>query len=335
MQEGAKILVIRFSSIGDIVLTTPVVRALKQQLYGETTVHYLTKKTFAPILEGNPYIDKIYSIEKDIAEVEDDLFQEGYTQIIDLHSNFRSAQVKRLLRITHFSVKKLNFKKMLLVAFGMNKMPDKHIVDRYMDTLIAFGVKNDGLGLDYFIPDCDRVDVKLINSVLIPNQFLCFVIGGAHLGKKMSVEKIVSICSKIDFPIVLLGGKDDVDEANKILENSSRKLFSAVGNFSINQSASIVQQSRMVLAGDTGLMHIAAALKKPVISLWGCTTPDFGMSPYMPVEGSLIIQPHGRDKRPCSKLGNHCKYGMDDRCILHVEEDEVVAGIEKLLFKNE
>ncbi len=331
MQEGAKVLVIRFSSIGDIVLTTPVVRALKQQLYGDTTVHYLTKKTFVPILENNPYIDKVYSIDKEIAEIEDDLLNEGYTQIIDLHFNLRSAQVKRLLRITHFSVKKLNFKKMLLVVFGINKMPEKHIVDRYMDTLIAFGVKNDGLGLDYFIPQKDEVMVNSIAPNLTPNEYLCFVIGGAHLGKKMSAEKITSICSEIDFPIVLLGGKDDVEEANKILESASGKLFSAVGKFNINQSASIVQQSRLVIAGDTGLMHIATALKKPVISLWGCTTPDLGMSPYRPAAGSVIIQPKNRDKRPCSKLGNHCKYGMDDRCILHVEESEILEAVFNLI----
>lgn len=331
MQEGAKVLVIRFSSIGDIVLTTPVVRALKEQLYGETTVHYLTKKSFVPLLQENPYIDKIYSIEKEISEIEADLLNEGYTNIIDLHFNLRSAQTKRLLRVTSFSVKKLNFKKMLLVTFGINKMPDKHIVDRYMETLKPFGAKDDGRGLDFFIPESEAVDVRSIDDSLSANNYLCFVVGGAHLGKKMSAEKIASICSKIDFPIVLLGGKEDVDEAHEVLRQAKGNVFSAVGDFSINQSASVVDQSRLVIAGDTGMMHIAAALKKPVVSLWGCTTPDFGMSPYMPVEGSIIIQPHNREKRPCSKLGNHCKYGMEDRCILHIDEQEVVAVVKKLL----
>jgi len=332
MQEGAKVLVIRFSSIGDIVLTTPVVRALKEQLYGETTVHYLTKKDFVPILENNPYIDKVYSIEKDISEIEEDLTYEMYTNVIDLHFNLRSSQIKRLLRVTHFSVKKLNFKKMLLVVFGINKMPKKHIVDRYMDTLKAFGVKEDCRGLDYFIPEKDVVDIQRFNSSLSVNNYLCFVIGGAHLGKKMSADKIASICMEIDFPIVLLGGKGDVSEAEAIIQKTQGKVFSAVGQFNINQSASIINQAKLIISGDTGLMHVASALKKIIISLWGCTTPDFGMSPYMPVEGSVIIQPHDRDKRPCSKLGNHCKYGMDNRCIDQVDVSEIIAEVKSLVF---
>lgn len=330
MQEGAKVLVIRFSSIGDIVLTTPVVRALKEQLYGETIVHYITKKAFAPILENNPYIDKVYSIEKDVSEVSEELALEGYTNIIDLHFNLRSTQIKRLLRVTHFSVKKLNFKKMMLVTFGVNKMPNKHIVDRYMETLKPFGVNRDGKGLDYFIPEKDEVDVSTIGKVE-KDKFIGFVIGGAHLGKKMSPEKITSICDKIDYPIVLLGGYEDVEAAKYIIKNTKGKVFDATGKFRINESASIIDQSKMIITGDTGLMHIAAALKKPIVSIWGCTTPDFGMNPYLPVEGSVILEPKGREKRPCSKLGNHCKYGMDDRCVEHVGEGRVVEVVEKII----
>lgn len=326
MQEGAKVLVIRFSSIGDIVLTTPVVRALRKELYGETIVHYLTKEAFAPILKNNPNIDYVYTIKKDISEISEELKNEGYTNIIDLHNNLRSAQVKRLLRITAFTIQKLNFKKMLLVAFGINKMPKKHIVDRYMDTLKAFGVKSDGKGLDYFIPEMDKVDVSEVGGIE-KDKFIGFVIGGAHLGKKMSPEKIASICNKIDYPIVLLGGSEDVDSAKYIIENTKGKVFDATGKFRINQSASIISQSKLIISGDTGLMHITAALQKPIISLWGCTTPDFGMNPYLPTEGSVIIEPIGREKRPCSKLGNHCKYGMDDRCVEAIDEKDVLKAV--------
>ena len=141
------------------MLTTPVVRRLKLQLEGEVEVHYLTKKSFTSLLTSNPYITKVHSIEKATAEVIEELKDLDFDYVIDLHKNLRSAMVKRDLRGLSFTLDKLNYKKWLLVNFGIDRMPKTHIVDRYLDTIRGFGTEDDGKGLDFFIPNESEVDL--------------------------------------------------------------------------------------------------------------------------------------------------------------------------------
>ena len=134
-----KFLIIRFSSIGDIVLTTPVIRCLKTQV-ANAEVHYLSKETYEQILKSNPYIDKIHFFKDDIREILPALKKEGFDVVIDLHHNLRSWRVKRYLKIKSYSFNKLNVSKFLLVNFKINRLPKKHIVERYLDTLLSFKI---------------------------------------------------------------------------------------------------------------------------------------------------------------------------------------------------
>lgn len=296
-----KILVIRFSSIGDIVLTSPVVRCLQLQLGAE--VHFLTKQSFASLLEANPYISKVHTIKKEVNEVLEGLKQENFDYIIDLHKNIRSKKVCFRLGVPSFAFDKLNFQKWLLVNFKINKMPSIHIVDRYLDTLKSLGVQNDGKGLDYFIP----------KNTVIPSidfdlgkPFIAFAIGAAHATKRMPSDKIISICQKIKTPILLLGGPSDRDEGALIASKSGGHVFNSCGFFSLHQSALAVQKSSYVITHDTGMMHIAAALKKKITSVWGSTVPQFGMTPYYPAgswELGTLLEVQGLSCRPCSKIG--------------------------------
>ena len=153
------------------MLTTPVVRCIKEQIKN-VEVHYITKKQFSSIPESNPYIDKIYSIEKNVKEVSSLLKKEKYDFIIDLHHNLRSVQVKSILGKKSRSFSKLNIEKWLMVNLRINKLPNLHIVDRYFETVKSLGVVNDGKGLDFFIPQKDEVN---LNS--LPNEFLNGYIG--------------------------------------------------------------------------------------------------------------------------------------------------------------
>src|SRR5205085_4012280 len=147
-----KFLVIRFSSIGDMVLTTPVVRCLKKQL-PLAEVHYLTKPKFKMVMEHNPYLDKIHLLQHDWNTMIAGLKEERFDFIIDLHHNLRTLRVKKDLKVPAFSFNKLNFEKLVFVKLKWNVMPKHlHIIDRYMETVASFGVKNDGDGMDYFIP---------------------------------------------------------------------------------------------------------------------------------------------------------------------------------------
>ena len=139
MSEPLKILVIRLSSIGDIVLTTPVVRCLKKQLNAE--VHFLTKQDFFCLLENNPYIQQLHAIEDGLEKLK----ILGFDWIIDLHHNFRTSKVKKALGVPSKSFYKLNIEKWLLTTFKINRLPNKHVVDRYLETVAHLGVTNDKL----------------------------------------------------------------------------------------------------------------------------------------------------------------------------------------------
>ncbi|WP_435355027.1 glycosyltransferase family 9 protein [Emticicia sp. SJ17W-69] len=292
--KKTKFLILRFSSIGDIVLTTPVARCLKLQ-YPNAEVHFATKKQFRVLLENNPYIDKILLLEKSLNEFIKDLQSEDYDYIIDLHNNLRTSIIKFKLPAKSFSFDKLNFKKWLLVNLKINQMPDIHIVDRYLKTVESLGVKNDNRGLDYFIPEKD--------NILLENTkpFVAYAIGGQHFTKKLPTHKIIEICKNIDSNIILLGGKEDFEIGEQIQKNIGDKVINACGKYNLNQSASLLQQANYVISHDTGLMHIAAALKKSIISIWGNTVPSFGMYPYL--TKYQIIENNDISCRPCSKIG--------------------------------
>ena len=297
-----KVLIVRFSSIGDIVLTTPVVRCLKQQV-DNIEIHYLTKNNFISVIENNPYIDKIHTIGNDLKSLIPLLKQENFDLVIDLHHNVRTLRLKYFLGKKSVSFNKLNWKKFLITTFKINKLPKQHIVDRYLETINFLGVLNDNKGLDYFISSKDEVDIASMLPVHYLNGYYALVIGGSYYTKQIPINKLKQICEKSSLPLVLLGGKEDVEVASELHKAFPTQTLNMCGKMSLNQSASIIKQSKKVITSDTGLMHIAAAYKKDIISIWGNTIPEFGMGPYMAGDDSQIVEVNHLSCRPCSKLG--------------------------------
>lgn len=299
----AKFLILRFSSIGDIVLTTPVIRCLKQQI-PHAEVHYFTKPGFKTILEHNPYIDHIHVLDKPLLTKLKELKQLGFDYIIDLHNNLRTRIIKGVLDVPAFSFNKLNTEKSITVNFKLNTLPDIHIVDRYLQTLADFGVVNDEEGLDYFFPPQLEQAFHLQQYINQPN-FIAFAIGAQHATKRLPTPKIIDICSKLNAPIVLLGGKEDAENGDDIVKQSGKHVINLCGQLSLHQSALMVKHATKLITHDTGLMHIAAALKKETVSIWGNTIPEFGMSAYYGKYDvrSSIFEVQGLSCRPCSKIG--------------------------------
>ncbi len=309
-----KVLIIRFSSIGDIVLTTPVIRCLKHVRGLNAEVHFATKKTFAGILESNPNVDMVHVLDDSIIALIKRLRSERFDLVIDLHNNLRSALIKIALLKPSRSFRKLNMKKWMLTRFKINRLPQIHIVDRYLETVSHLGVANDGKGLDYFIPLAEQ---RVPNG--IPNKFrnayIAFAIGGKHATKRLPNERIIAICQKLASPVLLLGGAEDQHNGNVIVSACQNQVFNACGLLNLSQSAYMVKNARAVITHDTGLMHIAAAFNKQTISVWGNTVPEFGMYPYMPGHEHLseIFEVKGLSCRPCSKIGyEKCPKGHFD-----------------------
>jgi ADP-heptose:LPS heptosyltransferase len=324
-----KILILRFSSIGDIVLTTPVIRCVKQQTGAE--LHFLTKKQFAPVLEPNPYLDRLWTFDQDLDSLLPALKQENFDYIVDLHHNLRSFRIKTYLNKHSSSFNKLNLEKWLLVHTGVNLLPDQHIIQRYMDTVAPLGVQYDGAGMDYVIPVQDFVDMNQLAANAAGRTFVSFVIGATHATKRLPEDRMAELCRRIQHPIVLLGGKAEAELGARLARAAGPGITNACGRLNLHQSASVLQQSALVLTHDTGLMHIAAALGKRILSVWGNTVPAFGMYPFYRngLSANTSFEVKGLRCRPCSKIGyTQCPKGHF-RCMRDLPLDDIVQEINK------
>ncbi|NJO69716.1 MAG: glycosyltransferase family 9 protein [Bacteroidetes bacterium] len=324
-----KFLIIRFSSIGDIILTTPVIRNLKNQIEG-AEIHYLTKKAYLPVLEDNPFIHKIHLFDNNYSQLLKELKALEIDFIIDLHNNLRSSRFKLTLKRVSFSFNKLNTEKWLMVNFKLNRLPNVHIVDRYMETLDMFSVKNDKAGLDFFVNSENELDIKSLPEIF-HKGYMAVVIGARHNTKQLPDEKIILLLQKLHYPVILLGGKEDEERGNTITAQIGESCLNLSGKLSIQQSASIVKQSQLVISHDTGLMHIAAAFKKTILSVWGNTIPEFGMTPYLAGEDSEIYGITGLSCRPCSKIGfDKCPL-KHFKCMNQIDLDAIASKAHKIL----
>ena len=318
-----KVLIIRFSSIGDIILTTPVLRCIKQQLGVE--VHYLTKKSFSGLLQHNPHVDALHCIDKEIGvELIEKLKAEQFDFLVDLHGNWRSLRIKKALGVPSKTFAKLNLQKWLLIHLGIDLMPRQHVADRYINTIAHLGVSNDHKGLDYFMAPETTVDVDL------NKPFIAWSIGGSFTPKKLAAAQVADVCNKMDVPVYLLGGPKEVDEAEAIIEACGQpNIKNFCGKLSLDQTALLIKNSKVLLSNDTGLMHIGAAFKKSIVSFWGCTKPSLGFAPYAAASDSIEILSN-ISKRPCSKHGKSCKH-KSLGCIKFIDSKDIEKAVLKLL----
>lgn len=294
-----RILIVRFSSIGDIVLTSPVVRALRKR-FPDADIRFLTKRAYAELVLPNPHLNGIFLFDGKLSETIAEVRAYRPNVIIDLHHNLRTAILKAAVVCKSYSFPKLNLEKWLHVNLKMDTLPDLHIVDRYFSAVEPLGVVNDGQGLDFFIPE----DVQL---PLLPAPFadgyVAVAVGAKFATKRIPEEKLAAIIQGLQRPVVLVGGPEDAAVGQRLAQRG--EVFNACGRTSLQESARIIEKAAVVITPDTGMMHIAAAFNRPTISVWGNTVPAFGMTPYIPQHPDRIhiIEQKDLPCRPCSKIG--------------------------------
>ncbi|RKR85231.1 heptosyltransferase-2 [Mucilaginibacter gracilis] len=320
MEQGLKILVIRFSSMGDIIYTTPVVRCLKKQLPG-AQIHFLTKPAFKYIYDNNPYVDKLHLLKTTLKETIADIEAEKFDYIIDLHNNLRTSLIKWKTGIKSFTYNKQTIRKWLSLKLHLQLVPPIHLVERYMQTVSLLGIKNDDKPIDYYI----KANYSLQTLLPATHQqgYIVFIIGATHFTKRMPNNKIISVCNKIGLPVVLLGGKDVQANAAEIEAAVGEKVYNACGVTTLDQSVYLVSKSQKVIGFDTGLTHIAEAFNVPIASVWGSTVPELlGVQPYKVKDAQVI----GIELpcRPCSKFGlEKCPLGHF-KCMNEIPENVIV-----------
>lgn len=329
------ILIIRLSSIGDIVLTTPIIRCVRRQ-FPNSRIDFLVKENFKTVVEDNPHINNIICYTDDQSNVLNKLSEVKYDFVIDLHKNIRSKKIISALKAPFGNFPKLNFKKWLYTNFKINYLPKTSIVERYFMAVDALGVKNDGQGLDYFVPAKDRTQLEDI-PLGHWSGFVGAVIGGAHGTKRMPVDNWKAFVDLCQYPIVLLGGPEDKAIGDEIAQHNPGKVYNSCGKFNLNESADLIQRAKVIVAHDTGLMHIAAAFKKAIVSIWGNTAPEIGMFPYYGyndlehnVAPQSIMISHKASCSPCSKIGYDQCPKKHFNCMTRMSAQEINVGVDKL-----
>ena len=284
------------------MLTTPAIRVLKLQGKGHVTV--LTKAQYAPLFDGNPYVDRVLVLEGSLLALWPELLTAGFTHVVDLHNNLRSHLVSWMLPwLPVYRTKKAGRERRNLINKRTRQMPPKHVVDRHYKAISALDCVPDEFGLDYFIPAEAQIGFRTIPIMQFP--FVAVVIGGQHNTKKLPEHKLVELLRSIQEPVVILGAEAEKElgqkAAGKLAIEGRWNIYNACGELNLHQSASVMQQAKEVYSHDTGLMHIAAALGKRVHTIWGSTVPAFGMYPYG--TDFTVIEVKGLPCRPCHKHG--------------------------------
>lgn len=309
-----KVLVIRLSSIGDVLLTTPVVRCLHQQL-PEVELHFLVKPVAADLLRCNPNIYKLISLEPDMEATVAALRKECYDVVIDLHNVHRSRYIRRYLGVRSLVYRKENFHKLMLVLTKVDRMSGRHVVDRYFDAVRPLGVMPDGDGLEIHLPE----------GLACPQQpqepYVVVSCGAQHYTKRIPPEKIAEICRATRRRVLLLGDEADRQRLQDAGLVTDARVTNLCGCTTLEETALLIRDAALVVTPDSALMHIAAAFKRPVVTLWGATTPRFGFWAYATERRDLV--PQSLRCHPCSRMGgDRCRKGHF-RCMMEKQIPEL------------
>ena len=309
-----KVLVIQYDSIGQVLLTTPVVRSFKTQLNAD--VHFLTKKFLTQCLEASPYIDNIFSIESETSNLPEEILSGDYDVVVDLQGDKVTRSLKRIYKSKYHSIERDKLNLWLLIYLKINRLSNLHIVEKYINCVSEFGITLDNLGLDYFIPEKDEIELNWLPKTH-QEGYVILSIHGAYRTRKLPTKRLIELCDRINRAIVLIGNEEDVETAEEIssffepgteaeeleIEQLNKKtvIFNACGKFSANQTASLIDKANWVFTHDSDDMHIAAALKKKIYTIWGNTTPFFGQYPFR--TQFTIFENNKINCRPCSSKG--------------------------------
>ncbi|MBF0586310.1 glycosyltransferase family 9 protein [Prosthecochloris sp. N3] len=332
MGDMASILVIRFSSIGDIVLTTPVLRALKRR-FPRARLDFCTGAPFRVLLENSPWIDTICT--------PDDLPSGSYDLVVDLQNNFRSAKLRRKLTNRHtVRYRKENWKKLLLVRTKLNLfLAPKPVTERYMEGLAPFGVTPDGRGCELVPGEHER---RYAAGLADPGELrlgVCF--GAKHATKRYPPHLFARVLESLprDLPlrIFLLGGEEDREHADRLMHelhgDTLQRIQNLAGACSLLQTAAVLESCDAVLSNDTGLMHMASAYGRPLIVLFGSSVREFGFLPYR--VACTLFEAGGLRCRPCSHIGrDRCPKGHF-RCMNDISTNDVAAAVAASLRQRE
>lgn len=297
IKQANNILIIRFSSLGDVLLTTPVISAIKK-INPTVKIDFLVKPNFKDAVLYNTHIRNLVEFNKEEKsdKLRKQLADNKYDFVVDLQNNFRSRKITSQLRIPFVRYRKPTLKKVLLVKFGVNLYKKViSIPEMYAKELSEISLENEHL--QFSVPE----DVN--STVSEGARNIAFCVGAKHLTKRWPIENYVQLGEKLiaeGDKIYLLGGVDDAELCSDI----AKQLPEAVNFCNDNnlfQIAADMKNCNVVFCNDSGLMHLAVAVGTPVITFFGSSVREFGFAPFN--AKNTILENNSLSCRPCSHIG--------------------------------
>jgi heptosyltransferase-2 len=324
LEKVNDLLIVRLSSLGDILLTTPLIRTIKKK-FPAIEIDFVVREAYKDLLLLNPHLRNtiIYNDDKEKLKIlRNKICENNYDLIIDLQNNLRSWLLLKCYGSSAIRFKKNNINKFLLVHFNINKLKNaKQIPVRYASTLNNFQLDDKGLQLI-----TDKIQSPILNGI---ENLIGICPGSKHFTKMWPEEYFIELCKLLNengFEIVLFGGKDDI----KVCERISSKLPSAINlcnDNNILQTAADMKCCKVIYCNDSGLMHTATAVNIPVIAFFGSTVKELGFTPYN--SKNLILENNSLSCRPCTHIGRDSCPEKHFKCM---EEITPQSAFEKLNF---
>jgi lipopolysaccharide heptosyltransferase II len=347
MNTLSKILVIRFSSMGDIVLASPLLRALRIT-FPSSQIDFVVRKEYAELVRDSPYLHRVYEYDAQtgfsgLQTLKQQIRDARYDLVVDIHKSLRS----RYLRLFLGAGKVVSFHKHIiartvLVRWKKNFYQNvTSIADRYIDSVRRYGIQNDGKGLELNMPDAVRTQALVTVQNLAGRKnnelFIGFCPSARHATKRWPQERFVELGGRLtnDFHanILIFGGPEDKHACFSIAQGinscqSKNRAIDLSGELSILESAAAMELCSVIVTNDSGLMHVACAMKKKVVAIFGSTVREFGFFP-VGTESRIVERPDVAC-RPCSHIGrSSCPKGHF-RCMKEIQVDDVVRAMHTL-----
>lgn len=338
-----KILVFRLSSIGDIILTTALLRCLRNE-FPHAQIDFVVKKQFAPILRCVPYISNVIELDTKqgfvgIESLKNQLHANHYDAMLDIHKNWRSFYIRKTINANcTYTFNKHVFRRWVLTTFHKDIYKEvRPVYLRFIDAAAPIGVKPDGEGTELIVPQdiLQSVDnIYATNHLDISKPIIAFCPGASFTNKQWPTEKFAELAKRIvsdlDIQVVLIGGKNEQVMCDTIIEQSSPKVVSLAGALDLSQSIAALSRVKATVANDTGMLHASEALGVPVVGIYGATARQFGYYPILPTSKVAEVD---LPCRPCTKMGmNTCPKGHF-ACMQTLSVDYVFALLKDVITR--
>ena len=324
-----RILCVRFSSIGDVLLTTPLVRALHRR-HPEAELYFVTKRAMTPLVVENPHLTRVIELAPNerIIDLARRLRPLGATHGLDLHGSLRSAALRWLVPCQWSGYSKRKFARTTLISTKINiygrPVP---VAERYFEAARELDVAPDGGPPEFFLAPAAITHMKywLAEVGLNQKRFAVIAPGAAHGTKRWPIahwQALTARLQQLGYGVVAVGGPGDRELANAL----GAGVVNVAGEFTLQETGACLARAAVVVSGDTGVMHMATGVGTPVVALFGPTVEPFGFFPYTKRAEVLELD---LDCRPCSAMGTaRCPLGHH-HCLEEISPDQVAAAVQR------